>query len=251
MKNSIITKVAVCAFMLFTLSVKINAQTNQPQPTSSFKVTADLVSSYVWRGVNAADATGAKAIGPHFQPTFAFTNGNFEIGAWASTNFDGHYKEIDPYITYTVGAITLTATDYDWSFTNSYFNYKNEETNHIIEGSVTYKVSAFSVQVATMLYGADKKYSKDLGGQDVTKQNYSTYVEFDYAFPRFTAFLGATPANGYYGNGYGDIGFGVVNMGLTSSKTLKITDKFELPLKATLGVNPQAENIYLVFAITF
>ena len=63
----------------------INAQTSDS--ASPFKVTADLVSPYVWRG---SMATGSPT--PNFQPTLAFIKGNFEIGVWGSTDFVGSYK---------------------------------------------------------------------------------------------------------------------------------------------------------------
>ena len=60
----------------------VNAQTSEQ--ASPFKVTADLVSHYVWRG---SMATGSPT--PNFQPTLAYTIGNFEIGVWGSTDFIG------------------------------------------------------------------------------------------------------------------------------------------------------------------
>ena len=85
-------------FISFTWS-PLNAQTNESSP---FKVTADLVSHYVWRG---SIATGSP--NPNFQPTLAYSKGNIEIAAWGSTDFAGSYKELDPYVTYTVGHIKL------------------------------------------------------------------------------------------------------------------------------------------------
>ena len=73
MKNKNILLVAFITLTCFT-SLFVNAQTSEP--VSPFKVTADLVSSYVWRG---SLATASPT--PNFQPTLAYTKGNFEIGA--------------------------------------------------------------------------------------------------------------------------------------------------------------------------
>jgi len=109
-----------------------------------------------------------------------------------------------------------------------------------------------SIAANVMLAGNDKKYDPKMNAQDPTKQAYSTYIEFGYALKYFSPFLGITPADGYYGDGYGRVsGFGVVNIGATGTKLLQITDKYSLPLKATLGFNPQKEDIYLVFGVTF
>ncbi len=262
MKNSIITKIASCVLALLIMSVKLSAQTTEAQ-SYSVKVTADVVSSYVWRGVNSPGiAAGGTLItmSPHFQPTYALTFGNLEVGAWGSTDFGGGYKEVDLYASYSAGSFGVTVTDYNWSFAHKYFNYKNEETDHIIEGTIVFKgieALPLSISVSTMLFGADKKFDDTKTGSfDPKTQNYSTYIELGYAFSKFNVFVGVTPADGYYGDGYkyngGEVeGFSVVNLGFTSSKTLKITDGYSLPLKATLGFNPQAENAYLVFGITF
>lgn len=55
-----------------------------------FKVTADLVSSYLWRG-----SLSTSTPMPNIQTTQAFTNGNFEIGVLGSTDFTGIYKEAE------------------------------------------------------------------------------------------------------------------------------------------------------------
>jgi hypothetical protein len=237
-----------------TFSFSVKAQTADSTSTSSYKVTADLVSSYVWRGV-LSTATPT----PNFQPTLAFVHGGLEIGAWGSTDFTGSYKEADLYVSFAKGPLKFSVTDYYWFNTTTtglrYFNYKNNKTNHIFEGSVAFSgPQSFPVSIAAnvMFAGADKKYDAGLGAQNPEKQAYSTYVEFGYAGKYFSPFVGITPADGYYGDGYGGVaGFSVVNVGATSTKALKITDNYSLPLKATIGFNPQKEDIYLVFGITF
>ena len=231
----------------FMTSFFVKAQ--ETSSVSSCKVTADLVSSYVWRGVlSTEDPT------PNFQPSLAFVKGALELGAWGSTDFIGSYKEIDLYASYTTGAFKFTATDYNWNFKTGYFNYKKNETDHILEGSVVYSGSeSFPVNLSAnvMVFGADKKYDTGLMAANPEKQAYSTYIELSYVFKNFFPFIGITPSDGYYGDGYGGAtGFGVVNLGITGTKSLSITNNFSLPLKATLEFNPQKEDAYLVFAMT-
>ena len=230
------------------------------QDSTQIKVTADLVSSYVWRGVLSTSKPT-----PNFQPTLAYSCRGFELGVWGSTDFIGSYKEIDPYISYTKGLFKVTLTDYNWNFKNPYFNFRSKETDHILEGALAYSgVESFPlcVSVATMFYGADKKYENNYqytdnsgntvtGGQNPAKQNYSTYVELAYPIKSINLFLGFTPSDGYYGDGYGNrSGFSVVNVGLSGSRSINITDKFSLPVKTILGFNPQKEDAYLVFTLT-
>ena len=225
--------------------------------SSHFKVTADLVSSYVWRG---SIATGN--LTPNFQPNLAYSSGSFEIGIWGSTDFVGNYKEFDPYITLSTGHIKFAVTDYDFNFSRAnYFNYKNSETGHRIEGTIGFTgVDAFPLSITwnTMLYGFDKK------SDDSTKQAFSTYIELGYSKGIASLFFGFTPWAGYYNN-YGatnfDAGaskktFSIVNIGASVTKALKITDSFSLPLKATIVFNPSAsysrnDFVHLVFGITF
>jgi hypothetical protein len=226
-------------------------------PTSPFKVTADLVSHYVWRG---SMATGSPT--PNFQPTLAYTKTNFEIGVWGSTDFVGSYKEADLYATFNAGNMKLGLTDYNWNLSQAnYFNYKNSETGHRLEGTIGFtgtEIFPVSITWNTMFYGLDKKSG------DSTKQAYSTYIEICYTKGAASIFFGFTPWAGFYNN-YGltvfdtEAGkktFSIVNIGASVTKALKITDSFSLPLKATLVINPSAtysrnDYIHLVFGITF
>ncbi len=231
---------ATAAFMVVSFAT-LKAQ-------DTIKVTSDLVSSYVWRGVYSS-------YDPNFQPTLAYDHGNFELGVWGSTNFSGTYKEADLYVSYTISALKITLTDYDWNFKSRYFNYTDTTTDHIFELGLAYALPAsfpLSIGVNTMLYGADKKYSTTLGAQDPKKQAYSTYIEFDYPIKNANLFLGITPMDGFYGDSYGGHdGFSICNLGISATRNMKITSDYSLPLKATLGFNPQKEDAYFVFGITF
>jgi hypothetical protein len=247
-----------CIFgMISFFIISFSAKAQEVVPTSSFKISADLVSHYVWRG---SMATGSPT--PNFQPTLAFTKGNFEIGIWGSTDFVGSYKEVDPYISLTAGRFKLAVTDYNWNFNNaSYFNYKNSETGHRLECTIGFagpEAMPISVAWNTMFYGFDKR------SDDSTKQAYSTYIELGYSKGAASFFFGFTPWAGYYNN-YGvtifnpEAGkktFSIVTIGASVTKALKINETFSLPLKVTLVVNPSAsysrnDYIHLVFGITF
>src|SRR5450759_5694815 len=190
MKNKYLLIVLFVTFSGITDS-KLSAQTTEH--FSPFKVTADLVSHYVWRG---SMATGSPT--PNFQPTLAFTKGRFEIGIWGSTDFIGSYKEVDPYISFTAGHLKLTVTDYNWNFDKAnYFNYRNSETGHRFEGSIGFtgpETMPISITWNTLFYGLDKK------PDDSTRQAYSTYIELGYSKGAASFFFGFTPWEGYYNN---------------------------------------------------
>jgi|WetSurMetagenome_2_1015567.scaffolds.fasta_scaffold00156_7 hypothetical protein len=234
-----------------------NLKGQSDDPASHLKVTADLVSLYIWRGSLATISPT-----PNFQPTLSFTKGNFEIGVWGSTDFTGSYKELDLYVFLTTEHIKFGVTDYNWDFSQAnYFNYKNSETGHRLEGTVGFTGTEnfpMSVTWNTLFYGLDKD------PDDSTRQVYSTYVEVNYSNGPVSVFLGFTPWLGYYNN-YGLTSFdpdapgktfSIVNIGASVTKSLEISDTFSLPLKATLVINPSAtysrnDYINLMFGITF
>ncbi len=232
----------------------------QDKSAFSLKASAELVSSYIWRGSPAYSINNEQAmLAPSFQPTLGFVFGGLEVGAWGSTDFTGGYQEMDLYAAYSFKGITATFTDYYWDAawaSKPYFDYKKETTGHILEGSLGYLFTKIplKISVATMFYGADKK--PVTGEEEVAPENnYSTYIELGYAFEvneyNFDAFMGMTPSDGYYGDGYGNvIGFGVVNLGLTGYKKIKFSEKLETTLRSSLIFNPQQEKAYLVLGIS-
>lgn len=206
-----------------------------------FDLGADLVSRYVWRGTDFGNS-------PAIQPWASYSNSGFTIGAWGSysTNSNGT-QEADLFISYDIkDAITLTVTDYFFpigsSAGNNYFEYGEDSTGHVLEGMVAFNgVDAFpiSIMAAYNFYGADKDNSLyfELGYGN-------TYKEVDY-----NIFLGGGTGN-YYLYGENSDDFGIVNLGITLSKEIQITDKFSLPVSGSVITNPTAESIFIVFGIS-
>lgn len=238
-------------FSTLVLTGSLSAQVESEKGEIAFG--ADLMNRYIWRGTQFST-------GPVIQPGVAYSKGNFTIGAWGSYAQDGtDGAEADLYLSYTFAHDLFTATLTDYFFpedgialNNSYFDYKKASTGHIMEGTLTYNASKdfpISIMAAMNFWGADQDASGD--------QQYSLYIEFGYGF-KYKAvdvnlFAGFTPIDADEGKGesgfYGDTA-GFVNMGLTASKEITITDKFSLPVSASLIANPMTENLFLVFGIT-
>ena len=240
--------------LLFTLYFLCNKSIHaQNKDTSKINISTDVVSRYIWRGMDYGNA-------PSIQPTLSYTKGGFEIGAWGAFGINGNYNEIDPYAKYTLKGFSLTLTDY---FVNNgsnpnethYFNYDQWSTNHTLEGALQYKGPdkfPISILVGTYFYGNDRKVKVDSTSSSITStyaQYYSTYIELGYTVKykkkSFDIFLGLTPALGAYGNT-----FGVVNAGITTYRTIEITNKFSIPFKASVIANPQASNLFFVLGFT-
>ena len=268
--------------LLFTLCFLSNNKIHaQNKDTSKINISTDVVSRYIWRGMDYGNA-------PSIQPTLSYIKGGFEIGTWGAFATNGNYNEIDPYAKYTIKNVSIALTDYFIPClantsrhdlcpynSNNFFDYKDnntftmdsvtnmfsgQTTCHTLEASVQYKGSdkfPFSILVATYIYGNDKKI-KDTVFYDAAKSKikqvdlknqFSTYIELGYTVKcknkSFDIFLGFTPMKGAYGNG-----MGVVNLGLTGYRTIKITNDFSLPLKASVITNPQASKIFFVLGFT-
>jgi len=235
-------------FIILSLSRYAVAQDKNEK---MLQVHADIVSSFVWRGLLVD-------LQPNIQPVLSFSRSGFEIGSWGSTNFSGTYKEFDMYAQYSFSGFSIGVNDYYWPadwHERNYFMYDHDKTAHIFEGFINYTAAdkfPLSIMVSTWFFG-DDKYSATEFPDDSSKwgeQRYSTYFELSYPFNisenSLEVFIGAIPDKNAYGNGPG-----VINAGVTGSRSVKITEHFELPIKIQLLANPQAEKIYMVLGISF
>jgi len=236
-------KKLIILFASILLALPSFGQEKEDSTAGDLSVSVDVVSRYVWRGLlyNAS---------PNIQPTLSYTYGGFSIGSWASYGLSSQYAEVDFFASYTKGGLTFLVYDY---FTvdeinpqlNDFSNYNDTITGHALEGSIFYAGGeAFPIKLtaAMFFYGADKKINGD--------QAYSTYFELGYPFrvagQPLDVFIGGTPQEGLYHSEAG-----IVNVGLSTSKELEISDRFKLPIKASLSVNPAADNIFFVIGMTF
>jgi len=244
---------------------------NFAQGNSALNISGDVFSRYVWRGTAFSRA-------PSIQPGIEYTLGNLSIGAWGAYSFQGSDgAEADIYLSYSLldEKISLTLTDYyfpdEENPLNNYFEYNEDKTSHILEASVSWNGTEklpLSLLFAANFYGADaKKINNDPDSQSFNEADgnqYSMYVELAYSFilkdntdlQLFAGFTPNDPADADPESGYiGEIGFygdkaGFVNLGLTASKDLKISDSFSLPISSSLIVNPMSENVFLIIGLS-
>ncbi|MDR2085649.1 MAG: hypothetical protein LBP72_00570 [Dysgonamonadaceae bacterium] len=236
-----------------------------------FSVGADVVSSYVWRGVYQGG-------GASIQPSIGFSIGGFSLGAWGSSNLTGGNKEVDFTAGYEFSGVSLSVTDYWWAGENAYNYFKlygQDETAHVLEATIGYTLPVenfpLSLNWSTVLGGADG-VNKD--GKDA----YSSYLELSYPFKvkdiELSATVGIVPwGTTLYGfsdtidtDGDGiedeeigtglanyrpDASFSVVNINLKASKEIKITDSFSLPVFGQVIANPRSEDIFFVLGVSF
>jgi hypothetical protein len=235
----------------FTAIILLPVTVRAKAPTG-FSLSADFVSSYVWRGTYCA--------GTSIQPAMGFEAGGFFIEAWGSVDVGGQgLKEVDLSTGYSFGKFSIGLSDYWWNneFAHDYFRFKKDFSSHILEVNLDYEfVSGFHLSWNTMIAGAQDKYVNDSGK---TRRAFSTYIEAGYSFDigsvELTAAIGCSPWKSdvmYTGNyEYGTDGFAVNNISLSATKSITVTDRFSLPVFGKLVFNPSTEDVFFVFGISF
>ena len=202
-------------------------------------VSADVVSTYVWRGMECGSAA--------IQPTLGIGYKGLSLSAWGSYGLvdTNDAKEFDLTLAYSTGGFNIGITDY-WFNTpeERYFLYDANKTSHIFEANIGYDFGPAAIQWFTNFAGNDG-YNKD------GKRAYSSYVElsapFKLASVDWSATVGAVP---YATDFYGVDGFAVTNVSLKATKDIKVTDSFSIPVFAQVAANPSTEKAYLVFGVT-
>ncbi len=227
-------------FLMLTLLVVVannmfaqETEVVEEEKDSPFSVGADLVSSYVWRGV--------KLGGPALQPVVEFSTSGLIIGAWGSFGLglaDEAVNEADLYISYQFDfGLSLGVTDYYYQGL-PYFRYDTDSAAHSFEVNASYAIKGFSLAANYILNDASNGGAGSVGGD--------MYFELGYEFENFNVFIGA--GDGWHTS---TTEFEVCNIGISASKELKISDKFSLPVSGLISVNPQLETFNIVGTITF
>ncbi len=205
----------------------LNVQAQEEEASSSWSTGLDIYSSYIWRGAKFGE-------GPAFQPYVEYSTGDFAIGAWGSVNSSStESMEMDLYASYSIGAVSLTLTDY--YFGGDWTEYKSM---HYLEPSIGVSLGDFSFTGAYMFLpeDGDAKFGK----------NGDTYLEAGYSFGSVDLALGA--GDGQYTDN-GD--FKICNISLGTSKEVKVTDSWSLPVSGSVILNPSTGGFFITAGISF
>lgn len=207
---------------------------------SPFSIGADLVSSYVWRGTNFG--------GPAIQPGISYSVGGFSAGAWGSWGFDNSVREADLYLAYEFDfGLSLGITDYHYQGGANWLRFDSDSAAHAFEINAGFSISNFTIAANYILNksdGGDGSGALSMGGD--------MYFEAGYAFSHFDLFVGA--GNGWHttiDKDNGDDVFDLCRIGIASSKDIKITESFTLPMFGSIEVNPNGEEFNLVVGVSF
>jgi hypothetical protein len=218
--------------------------------------TADIVSKYVWRGVN-------QGAGASIQPGLGISYKGFSLGAWGSVSIANPQPyEFDLSLGYSVGGFSIGIIDYYWNGhadpeaedptrENSYFDYYAD--NHLLEGILSYSFGEkFPLTLSWNTF-----FAGNMDKDEADKQQFSTYIEAAYDFKLggldFTASIGAAPWNSYAWlvPANGKSGFQISSISLKGTKKLEITSTFEVPLFAQCILSPATDAAHLVVGFSF
>ena len=228
----------------------------QEEASSSFDTGVDIYSSYIWRGAKFGS-------GPAFQPYVEFSTGGFALGAWGSVNSSADESlEMDLYASYSAGPVSFTLTDY--YFGGDWTEYK---TMHYLEPSLGLSAGNFSFTAAYMLLPGTDAMAEVVGspamvdpvtgeitpaveGMDAVESTSfgssgDTYLEAAYSFSSFDLTLGA--GDGQYTS---DGEFSICNIGIGTSKEVKLTESFSLPVSGAVILNPSTGGFFITVGIS-
>jgi hypothetical protein len=246
MKNSYYITIATVALASSPATDMCAREKSKPE----FTVGADLVSSYVWRGVYQSGAS--------LQPSLGFEYCGLSIGAWGSTTFDaGGFKELDLAIGYSAAGFSVGVTDYFWAGEGAKF-FGDYLDSHLFEASVGYdfgELLDFPLWLSWNIFVAGNLDKVD------GKRKFSTYAELGYAFSvgsvDMTASVGVSPWDSpawlVAPNQTGTFkkGFQVSSVALGASKSIKVSEGYSIGVFANLVASPARDNAHLVVGVSF
>lgn len=230
-------KFTLLTFLVLTLLYPSNTFSQEKvevEKTSPFSIGTDIVTSYVWRGT--------KLSGPALQPYLEYSIAGFTVGSWNSFGFNDQVAEADLYASYRFDfGLSIGLTDYYVQGT-PYFRYTTDSSSHAFEINLGYEINSFTISGNYITNDASKGLG-NIGGD--------TYIELAYGFKYFNVFIGA--GNGWHTLESLNTGdeFAVVNIGVSASKELKLTESFSLPISGAIVLNPQTETFNVVGTISF
>ena len=173
------------------------------------------------------------------------------VMTWASYALSNNYAEIDLFLSYNIGGLTLNLNDYFSEnelnmASTSYTEWRDTLTSHLIETSVVYQLPIemlpISFTASIFLYGADLNESSE--------QNYSMYFEANLPFKAgnndCSVFIGGSPYKGYYASDAA-----LVNLGMSAMRDIQINNDFSIPLSTSLVFHPYNKDVFFTVGITF
>ncbi|QQS36533.1 MAG: hypothetical protein IPM56_00855 [Ignavibacteriales bacterium] len=216
---------------------------------------AELVSRYIWRGLNVNDAV-------NIQPALTFSAYGFSLGFWGSYSLSSDPsntksalgQELDTWLGYTHCfnngmSVTALITDYYFAIAGIKWGNFNDYDDpdgpgaHVIEAGLSVKgPECFPITLSGYL-----NFYNDAGNNIYFQADYPVEVQ-DVSLNFFVGGTTGSAENPFY---YGSEKLNLINVGVKASKSVKITEEYSLPVSVSFIGNPNTETTYLVFGLMF
>jgi hypothetical protein len=220
MKKQRLLFAGMVAVIILTTS-QVKAQDEESK--SNFSVGADVYTNYIFRGTKFGQ-------GPSLQPSVKFVTGGLTIGVWGAFDASG-YAETDPYVSYSFPfGLSLGLTDYYYPGL-PLFEVSDTAGSHALEINAGFAKGGLTLSANYIVNEAGGAAS---AGGDM-------YFQAGYAFKYFSVLVGA--GDGWHTS---DGKFNFCNIGIGTSKVIKITDSFSVPVSGQVILNPEREQLYVV-----
>jgi hypothetical protein len=214
------------------VSATFDTAFSQDDLDSKFSAGADFYSNYIWRGSKFGT-------GPAIQPSVKYSGKILTLGAWASTDFNG-FQEADLFFSLTLPAgFSLGMTDYYYPGLK-YFDYTDTTGSH------AYEINASFTKGNLILNG---NYTLNQAG-GAGSMGGDMYFQAGYTFKYFNLFIGAGDGWHTYDPATEEDKFAVCNLGIGTTKKIKVTDSFSIPLIGQIIFNPDKEQMFVVVGFT-
>ena len=223
---------------------------------AQFSIGTDIVNRYVWRGFDFGES-------PSIQPTVEYGTGGLALGFWGAyptASPSTGVEEIDFYGSYGFnlkksGSVSVGFTDYMFPTSDFHIaNFNNYDEMKVYDGTDTVYGGSHFVEVNVSYSGPENfPISVAFNVFVYNVENNPIYFEVGYSTSvkdvGLNFFVGGTTGDdGFY---YATDSFGLINVGLTASKEIKITDDFSLPIFGSIITNPETEDLFYVFGLSF
>jgi hypothetical protein len=216
-------KLLITGFLLYGLFAMSFVMAQEQESKINFNAGADIYTNYIWRGTKLGT-------GPSLQPNVKLSAGGFTLGVWGAFDASG-YAEADPYVSYSFPfGLSLGLTDYYYPGLEV-FDFSDSTGSHALEINAGFSIDGLNLSANYIVNEAGGAAS---AGGDM-------YFQAGYTFKAFSVFIGA--GDGWHTSN-GD--FNVCNIGIGTSKEIKITDTFSIPVSGQIVLNPEREQLYVV-----
>lgn len=209
-----------------TLTIALILSFAGPVQGQSASIGADVVSRYVWRGTDFGESMSV-------QPALTLGFGGLEVGAWGSYSISASgagANENDIWATYTVAA--SNGSTFSFGFTDYYFPGPGADGFFVTDAHILELSASFTGPESFPI-------SLFAGRMSRNDPDNSLYLEASIPVSAFEEVDMSLTAGMVAGESafYGTEGTAFVNLGISASKDLVITDDFAVPVTVSYILN--------------